>query len=51
MESILSPGNVYAQGLEHLMYSGFYDGTEGLQQRKKKALFEPAYFVTYEKQG
>lgn len=43
---LLNEENEYARGLEHLEYSSFYGGTEGLQMWKKKALFKPAYFVT-----
>lgn len=45
MEWLCQPDNRYAQGLEVLMYAGFYDGNEGLTLWKKKSCFEPAYLV------
>ena len=46
MEWLCLTDNQYAQGLEVLMYAGFYDGNPGLTLWKKKTGFEPAYLVT-----
>lgn len=45
MEWLLDPSNEDAKGLEHLFYAGLYQGQPGLQQWKKKMLFQPAQFV------
>ncbi|OEF96831.1 hypothetical protein [Desulfuribacillus alkaliarsenatis] len=45
MRSISDLKNIYTKGLEHLIYAGFYQGKEGLQQWKKKMLFEPTYLI------
>ncbi len=45
MEWLCQKDNKYTQGLEVLMYAGFYDGNEGLTLWKKKTCFEPAYLV------
>lgn len=45
MEWLCQKDNKYAQGLEVLMYAGFYDGNEGLTLWKKKTCCEPAYLV------
>lgn len=45
MEWLCHRDNKYAQGLDVLMYAGFYDGSDGLILWKKKTGFAPAYLV------
>lgn len=41
MERLLDPSNLWNANLESVIYAGFFQGGEGLQQWKKKTLFEP----------
>lgn len=45
MEWLLARESAMTQGVEQLMYAGFYQGGEGLQLWKKKTCFEPCYLV------
>lgn len=51
MEWLFQKDNQYAQGLEVLMYAGFYDGNEGLSLWKKKTCFEPVYLVVQDEES
>lgn len=44
-------GDGLTLGLEHLVYGGYYQGTDGLTQWKKNTLFEPAYLVISQANG
>lgn len=50
MRWILDREAPHAQGLEHLIYAGFFQGGEGLQLWKKKTCFEPVLLVMSEDQ-
>jgi hypothetical protein len=49
MEWLCARRDESAQGIEQLVYAGFYQGAEGLQLWKKKTAFEPALLVLDEK--
>ncbi len=48
MEWICRRDLALTNGLDHLVYAGFYQGGEGLRLWKKKTLFEPAYLLLAE---
>jgi hypothetical protein len=41
MKEILGRSHTWSLGLNYIVYAGFFQGGEGLQQWKKKALFKP----------
>lgn len=48
LEWIFSQENEYTNGIEHILYAAWNSGGQnsGLQQWKKKTLFDPAYWMT-----
>jgi hypothetical protein len=43
IEWLADPANPFGRGFDFLVYAGYKQGTEGLQQWKRKFGFEPAY--------